>query len=40
MNINFGLLPVLAGTGRKRERRRLMSERALQDLEGWREAIT
>jgi methylenetetrahydrofolate--tRNA-(uracil-5-)-methyltransferase len=39
MNINFGLLPPLAGTGRKRERRRLMTERALKDLEGWREAI-
>jgi methylenetetrahydrofolate--tRNA-(uracil-5-)-methyltransferase len=39
MNINFGLLSPLAGTGRKRERRRLMTERALRDLEGWREAI-
>jgi methylenetetrahydrofolate--tRNA-(uracil-5-)-methyltransferase len=39
MNINFGLFPPLAGTGRKRERRRLMTERALRDLEGWKESI-
>jgi methylenetetrahydrofolate--tRNA-(uracil-5-)-methyltransferase len=39
MNINFGLLPPLAAKGRKRERRRLMTERALKDLEGWKEAI-
>jgi methylenetetrahydrofolate--tRNA-(uracil-5-)-methyltransferase len=39
MNINYGLLPPLAAKGRKRERRRLMTERALKDLEGWKEAI-
>jgi methylenetetrahydrofolate--tRNA-(uracil-5-)-methyltransferase len=39
MNINFGLFPPLDGKGRKRERRRRMAERALQDLEAWREAI-
>jgi len=39
MNINFGLFPPLGGKGRKRERRRRMAERALRDLEAWREAI-
>ena len=39
MNINFGLFPSLAGTGRKRERRRLMTDRALRDLEDWQEAV-
>lgn len=39
MNINFGLFPALGGRGGKRERRRRMSDRALQDLETWREAI-
>jgi methylenetetrahydrofolate--tRNA-(uracil-5-)-methyltransferase len=39
MNINFGLFPPLAGTGRRRERRRHMAEHALRDLEDWREAI-
>jgi methylenetetrahydrofolate--tRNA-(uracil-5-)-methyltransferase len=39
MNVNFGLFPPLGGKGRKRERRRRMAERALQDLEAWREAI-
>jgi methylenetetrahydrofolate--tRNA-(uracil-5-)-methyltransferase len=39
MNINFGLFPSLGGTGRKREKRRRMAERALQNLEVWREAI-
>lgn len=39
MNINFGLFPPLVGTGRKRERRRFIAERALRELEGWKEAI-
>ncbi len=39
MNINFGLFPPLGGKGRKQERRRRMAERALRDLEDWREAI-
>jgi methylenetetrahydrofolate--tRNA-(uracil-5-)-methyltransferase len=39
MNINFGLFPPLATRGRKRERRRLMTERALQDLENWKGGI-
>jgi methylenetetrahydrofolate--tRNA-(uracil-5-)-methyltransferase len=39
MNINFGLFPPLAAKGRRRERRRFIAERALRDLEGWREAI-
>lgn len=39
MNINFGLFPPLAERGRRREKRRRMVERALRDLEGWREAI-
>jgi methylenetetrahydrofolate--tRNA-(uracil-5-)-methyltransferase len=43
MNINFGLFPPLGasrvGAGRKRERRRFMAERALRDLEVWREGI-
>jgi methylenetetrahydrofolate--tRNA-(uracil-5-)-methyltransferase len=39
MNINFGLFPPLGGRGGKRERRRLMAERALLDLDVWREVI-
>jgi methylenetetrahydrofolate--tRNA-(uracil-5-)-methyltransferase len=43
MNINFGLFPPLGaprvGAGRTRERRRFMAERALRDLEVWREGI-
>ena len=39
MNINFGLFPPLAGKGKRRERRRFLAERALQDMETWREAI-
>jgi len=34
-NINFGLLPPLAGKHSKRDRKRLMAERALADLEAW-----
>ena len=39
MNINFGLFPPVGGKGRKRERRRFMAERALRDLNAWRETI-
>jgi methylenetetrahydrofolate--tRNA-(uracil-5-)-methyltransferase len=39
MNINFGLFPPLASSGCKKEKRRLIAERALADLERWREAI-
>lgn len=39
MNVNFGLFPPLEGRGGKREKRRRMSERALRDLEPWREAV-
>jgi folate-dependent tRNA-U54 methylase TrmFO/GidA len=47
MNINFGLFPPLeasvgtppGGAGRKRERRSLMVERALRDLEAWKKEI-
>ncbi|UCC66424.1 MAG: methylenetetrahydrofolate--tRNA-(uracil(54)-C(5))-methyltransferase (FADH(2)-oxidizing) TrmFO [Deltaproteobacteria bacterium] len=39
MNINFGLFPPLTERGRRREKRRRVVERALSDLEGWREAI-
>jgi methylenetetrahydrofolate--tRNA-(uracil-5-)-methyltransferase len=34
-NINFGLLPPLPAKHRKRDRKRLMAERALADLDGW-----
>jgi len=40
MNINFGLFPPLITRGRRREKRRRISERALADLESWREAVT
>jgi methylenetetrahydrofolate--tRNA-(uracil-5-)-methyltransferase len=47
MNINFGLFPLLeapagapaGGAGRKRERRSLLAERALRDLETWKQGI-
>ena len=35
MNINFGLLPPLAGRAPKRERRRLYAERAVAAFGGW-----
>jgi methylenetetrahydrofolate--tRNA-(uracil-5-)-methyltransferase len=40
MNVNFGILPPLEGVvpkGRKRrvERRRMMTERAKQDIQAW-----
>ncbi len=42
MNVNFGLLPPLAGAaarGPRRERNERIAERALADLESWRAAI-
>jgi methylenetetrahydrofolate--tRNA-(uracil-5-)-methyltransferase len=39
MNVNFGLFPSSEGRRGKREKRRRMSERALRDLEPWREAV-
>ena len=39
MNVNFGLFPPLGGREGRREKRLRMSERALQDLEPWKEAI-
>jgi methylenetetrahydrofolate--tRNA-(uracil-5-)-methyltransferase len=39
MNVNFGLFPPLEGRVGKQEKRRRMSERALRDLEPWREAV-
>lgn len=39
MNVNFGLFPPLKGRGGRRENRQHMAERALRDLEPWKEAI-
>lgn len=40
MNINYGLFPPLEGRKRKRSERRLaMAERALRDLEPWRQQV-
>jgi methylenetetrahydrofolate--tRNA-(uracil-5-)-methyltransferase len=39
MNVNFGLFPPLAGRGGRRANRQRLAERALQDLEPWKEAI-
>lgn len=35
MNVNFGLFPPLAGEAGRKDRRRLMAERALAALDGW-----
>jgi methylenetetrahydrofolate--tRNA-(uracil-5-)-methyltransferase len=35
MNVNFGLFPPLAERTHKSDRKRLMAERALQDLQSW-----
>ena len=35
MNINFGLFPPLAGKTKGKDRKRLMAERALADLDSW-----
>jgi len=39
MNVNYGLFPAMEGRVKKAERRRLMAERALRDLESWRAEI-
>jgi methylenetetrahydrofolate--tRNA-(uracil-5-)-methyltransferase len=39
MNVNFGLFPPLGGREGRREKRLRMSERALRDLQPWKEAI-
>jgi methylenetetrahydrofolate--tRNA-(uracil-5-)-methyltransferase len=39
MNINFGLFPSLQGKARGRERRRLLAERALNEMEKWKGEI-
>jgi methylenetetrahydrofolate--tRNA-(uracil-5-)-methyltransferase len=36
MNINFGLFPPLSGRVRGRERKRVLGDRALEDLERWK----
>jgi methylenetetrahydrofolate--tRNA-(uracil-5-)-methyltransferase len=40
MNVNFGLFPQLGGRGGRRENRQRLAERALRDLEPWKEAIS
>jgi len=35
MNANFGLFPPLPGRVRRRDKKRLLAERALTDLDGW-----
>ena len=35
MNINYGLMPPLAGRPSKRDRRRLYASRALDAFSGW-----
>jgi len=39
MNINFGLFPPLQGKARGRERRRLLAERALNEMKKWKREI-
>jgi methylenetetrahydrofolate--tRNA-(uracil-5-)-methyltransferase len=39
MNINFGLFPPLQGKVRGREKRRVMTRRALEAMEEWKEAM-
>ncbi|MFC1888580.1 methylenetetrahydrofolate--tRNA-(uracil(54)-C(5))-methyltransferase (FADH(2)-oxidizing) TrmFO [Thermodesulfobacteriota bacterium] len=39
MNANFGLLPDLEGTGKRRRDREAMSRRALADIRIWRESL-
>ena len=39
MNINFGLFPSLQGKARGRERRRLLAERALNEMKMWKKEI-
>jgi methylenetetrahydrofolate--tRNA-(uracil-5-)-methyltransferase len=35
MNMHFGLFPPLSGKARGREKRRLLAERALSDMNAW-----
>jgi len=37
MNINFGLFPSLPGRVRARERKARLAQRALEDLQKWKE---
>jgi methylenetetrahydrofolate--tRNA-(uracil-5-)-methyltransferase len=39
MNVNFGLFPPPKHRGKRRERRTLMAQRALRDLETWKASI-
>ncbi len=39
MNVNFGLFPPLEGRVKKKERRKMVSQRALQDLAAWRKQL-
>lgn len=39
MNVNYGLFPAMEGRAKKAERRRLLAERALRDMEAWRAEI-
>jgi methylenetetrahydrofolate--tRNA-(uracil-5-)-methyltransferase len=39
ININFGLFPSLQGKARGRERRRLLAERALNEMKKWKKEI-
>jgi methylenetetrahydrofolate--tRNA-(uracil-5-)-methyltransferase len=40
MNVNFGLFPPIAGKAKKAERKKLYTERARADLEGWRSGLS
>jgi methylenetetrahydrofolate--tRNA-(uracil-5-)-methyltransferase len=40
MNVTYGLFPPLAGRIRKTERRRLLAERALTELDAWRHELS
>jgi methylenetetrahydrofolate--tRNA-(uracil-5-)-methyltransferase len=40
MNVNYGLFPELPGRAKKAERRKLLAERALRDMEIWRSDIS
>jgi methylenetetrahydrofolate--tRNA-(uracil-5-)-methyltransferase len=39
MNVNYGLFPALQGKIKKKDRRGMLAERALADLESWRDTI-
>ena len=39
MNANFGILPALEGKARKADRKRLHAERALRELQVWKESL-